>query len=522
MQTTLLGVAIAIILALVTALVGPFFVDWGRYRDTFEAKATRLTGLEVRFTGPIEVHVLPTPSVQLQGIEVRRPGELTRTRARSLRIEFALDALMRGELRAANVTVEGPELALGLDKSGRFDWPAPAIGFDPDAVSIDHLTIEDGHVALADATSGAQVTLEKLGFAGDVRSLMGPAKGDGSFVIAGQNYPYRVSASRPGADGAVKLHLSVDPVDQPRMADLDGSVWMERGTPHFEATVQWVHGVARSSASAGDPWRVTGLVRGSSAAAVVEKLEFQYGPEERGVRLRGDANLTLGQKPELSATLSATTIDLDRILGLPEAVRHKPAVALRSLGDRFAGLQQSPVPLRLAISAEAVTLAGGALQRLSGEVLGGAGAWTLDSLDLRAPGATQMRLRGRLNVTPQGADFSGPARIEARDPRALVSWLTGHSNAQAIAGPFRAEGDVRFGTETVAIDRFKAELDRMTLEGRFAYTWPGADHPARIEAALSAPEVDFDRAILSARVPSFGHSSGAPAEVPANTSCTSP
>ena len=33
----------------------------------------------------------------------------------------------------------------------------------------------------------------------------------------------------------------------------------------------------------------------------------------------------------------------------------------------------------------------------------------------------------------------------------------------------------------------------MTLEGRFAYTWPSADRPARIEAALSAPEVDFDR-----------------------------
>ena len=230
--------------------------------------------------------------------------------------------------------------------------------------------------------------------------------------------------------------------------------------------------------------------------------------------LRGDAKLTLGQKPELSATLSATTIDLDRILGLPEAVRRKPAAALRSLGDRFSGVQQSPVPMRLAISAEAVTLAGGALQRLSGEVHGGAGAWTLDSLDLRAPGATQMRLRGRLNVTAQGADFAGPARIEARDPRALVSWLTDRSDAQAIAGPFRAEGDVRFGTETVAIDRLKAELDRMTLEGRFAYTWPNADHPARIEAALSAPEVDFDRAYGLVQDAFAGTSAGAPLEWP--------
>ena len=45
MQTALLGAAIAIILALVTALVGPLFVDWGRFRDAFEAKAQHLTGL---------------------------------------------------------------------------------------------------------------------------------------------------------------------------------------------------------------------------------------------------------------------------------------------------------------------------------------------------------------------------------------------------------------------------------------------------------------------------------------------
>ncbi len=53
MQTTLLGIAIAIILALVTALVGPLFIDWNRYRGPFEAEASRLTGLQVRIAGPI-------------------------------------------------------------------------------------------------------------------------------------------------------------------------------------------------------------------------------------------------------------------------------------------------------------------------------------------------------------------------------------------------------------------------------------------------------------------------------------
>ena len=50
MQTTLLGFAFAIILALVTALVGPLFVDWSSYRGEFEARASRLTGLDFRVT----------------------------------------------------------------------------------------------------------------------------------------------------------------------------------------------------------------------------------------------------------------------------------------------------------------------------------------------------------------------------------------------------------------------------------------------------------------------------------------
>ena len=67
MQTALLGAAIAIILALVTALVGPLFVDWGRFRDAFEAKAQHLTGLEVKIAGPIEVHHSPDADGEAAG-----------------------------------------------------------------------------------------------------------------------------------------------------------------------------------------------------------------------------------------------------------------------------------------------------------------------------------------------------------------------------------------------------------------------------------------------------------------------
>src|ERR1044072_4124362 len=96
MQATLLGIAIALILALVTALVGPHFVDWNKYRSEFESQASRMTGLQVRLAGPIEARVLPTPSITLQRIDIVRPGDVGSLRARKLSVEFSLGSLVRG------------------------------------------------------------------------------------------------------------------------------------------------------------------------------------------------------------------------------------------------------------------------------------------------------------------------------------------------------------------------------------------------------------------------------------------
>ena len=200
MQTTLLGVAIALILALVTALVGPLFIDWGSYRGEFETRARRLTGLDFRVTGAIDARLLPTPTVVLEGIEFGRPEEGSKVRARLLRIEFALGALARGEWRIAEARLEGPEFTAGLDGSGRLVWPVPKLGFDLEGVSIARLQIQDGRASLADGAIDAGVVLDQLEFTGEVRSLAGPVKGEGSFVIAGQRYPYRLATSRIAED----------------------------------------------------------------------------------------------------------------------------------------------------------------------------------------------------------------------------------------------------------------------------------------------------------------------------------
>ena len=81
MQTTLLGLAIAFIIALIAALVGPYFIDWNQFRPQFETEATRVVGAPVRVGGELDARLLPTPSLRLRSrSEERRVGKECRSR----------------------------------------------------------------------------------------------------------------------------------------------------------------------------------------------------------------------------------------------------------------------------------------------------------------------------------------------------------------------------------------------------------------------------------------------------------
>jgi uncharacterized protein involved in outer membrane biogenesis len=502
-QTTLLGLAIAIILALVTAVVGPYFVDWGRYRAQFEADASRLTGLEVHVGGTIDARILPTPTLILQEVEFGHPGDAGKVRVRALQVEFAPAALISREWRAVEVRLQGAEFSFGLDGSGRLGWPIPAIGLDADAASIQALKVEDGRVVLTDAASGSRLVLDKLEFSGEVRSFAGPVKGQGSFTFSGQHYPYSVAVSRVGEDGVVGVRVNLDPSDRPLAFEADGMLWIEQGVPHFDGSLQLAHAFGRVSKGAQgtvEPWRVTGRFKGDSAAAVLEQIDFQYGPDDRAIKLRGDARLAFGARPRIEGVMSSRQIDLDRMLALPEAIRRRPLSAIKGVVDYFGDMRRLPIPVKLGISAETLTFAGATLQRVSGNLMSNAEALDIEALDFRAPGVSQIRLSGRLSSTPTGVAFAGPVKIDAGDPQKLVAWLTDHADAPVMAaGPLRVSGEIRLGSEMVAAERIVAEFDRNRLEGRLAYSWARGDRPSRLDAVLSAPDIDFDRTYALAR-----------------------
>lgn len=500
MQTTLLGLAIAIILALVAALVGPLLIDWSGYRSIFEAEASHLIGVDVRVTGQIDARLLPSPRLTLHDIEVGKGPE--KIRARSLGIEFALTPLMRNEWRATELHLVGPSIDLKLDGAGRLQTPNIAVSFNPDALTVERLGIEDGKVSFTDAASGARVTFDKLWFNGEARSLLGPFKGEGAVTVAGELYPFRLSSGRYNDEGAIKLHVNVDPVSHPLSIEADGALTLDGGESHFDGNLTLAKpvGIAASGTQQlTQPWHLVGKLKIDARSALLDQAEFQYGSEEQGVKLTGVADFKFGKNARFDGVLSGRQIDLDRVLVSKDGSRPPPAAALRELAELGGNAFRPAFPISIGVGVDQVTLGGGAVQNLRGDISSDSDGWNLDRFEFRAPGFTQVRLSGHLAVAADRVAFTGPAELNANDPKALAGWLEGRGEASTKAAarlrPLRLRGDVTLSSEKVALDNLTADFDRKPVTGKLAYVFAAGATQAKIDAALNAPELDLDAAL---------------------------
>jgi uncharacterized protein involved in outer membrane biogenesis len=516
LQTTLLGIGIAIILALLAALVGPYFIDWNGYRAVVEREAGRVVGNPVHIKGRIDARLLPVPSITLREVESFAVGGVNRLKAREVAIELALGALARGSWRVTEMRVIGPDVTLGLDPNGRLDWPTAAPGVDRDDLAIEQLAIEDGRATLTEAASASRLVLEKFWFNGDMRSLLGPVKGEGGFSLNDERHAYRLTAGRVADDGGIRVRLTVDPSERPVNAEVDGTLRFEQGGPRFEGalTLAKLSGVALAKGRAimSEPWRATMRVRTGASNALFEQIEVQYGPEDRALKLAGTAELKFGPRPRADGVLSARQIDLDRLAPSREASL-APAAVLRGLGEAFGEAFRLPLPTRLGVGVDAVVLGGATLTAVRADLALDGDEWDIGTLEFRAPGSAQVRTSGRLKWSPQGVSFTGPAAVDAGDAGVLAAWLEGRGQASAGArGPLRASGDLTLAPDRVAIERLKAEFDRRAVAGHLTYAW-GEGGGARLEADLNAAELDLDGTIAFVRGALPGLSFELPSEI---------
>ncbi|MGO8913281.1 MAG: AsmA-like C-terminal region-containing protein [Bradyrhizobium sp.] len=506
MQTTLLGLAIAFIIALIAALIGPYFIDWNQFRPQFEAEATQVIGAPVRVAGALEARLLPSPSLRLRSVVVGGANDLGKVRADKLDVEFSLGSLMRGEWRATELTINGMALDLGLDPKGGIDWPASTGKFNLGTLSIDRLNLT-GRVALHDALSHGTLELSDIAFSG-VRSLAGAVRGDGNFVLSGTRYPFRVSSGQSADGGGTRVHFNIDPGARAISADLDGVLSFEARAPHFDGAVTLAVPAGPKAKGGTDasltPWRVSAKVKADHAAAKLEQIEASYGPEDTALKFVGLGDVRFGASPLLHAALSARQLDVDKFAagdnGAKDNGAAEPLRVLAALRALVAAAPEPPIPTQVELAAEQIMLGGRPLQNFAADVRTDAKSWTVDRLDFRAPGATRLSLSGSSGQAGPSGSFKGALSVESSDPDALVMWLQGRSDLTYRSQKLmRLHGDVNVTPDRVAIDAIKAEIDGGDVEGRIVISHDKASGGASLDAELKADRLDLDAASAFAR-----------------------
>ena len=367
-----------------------------------------------------------------------------------------------------------------------------------DAPGVSRLTVDDGRVVFSDAASGSQLALEKLSFNGDIRSLLGPFSGDGAFVAGGEPFSFRISGSRTGDDGNLKVRLGVDPADRPLTTEIEGLLSFARGVPQFDGTFSAVRPVGATLSGGqrvmNDPWQLAGKVQATPAAAKLQEVMLLYGPEERAVVFNGKADLKLGVHPQLDGEVSARQVDVDRMLAAPDVTHRPPLIMFKSLLEEFITGVRPPLPLSVGVTVEAVTVGGAAIQALRGRVrFDGDRGWALDEVAFRAPGFTSVNVSGRLGGGTQGVLLGGPASIESADLKTLAAWLEGRTDqSPGRVQTLTARGDITIARDRFVLDHLSASFDREKLEGRLAYSFAAANRPAALDADLHAARLDVD------------------------------
>jgi uncharacterized protein involved in outer membrane biogenesis len=497
-QTTLLGLAFAFIIALVAALVGPYFIDWSQFRPQFEAEAARIIGAQVRVGGKLDARLLPAPSLQLQSVVVGGANDLGKVRADKLDVEFSLSSLMRGEWRATELTINGMSLDLGLDPKGRVDWPASTGTFNLGSLAIDRLNLT-GRIALHDAASRSTLELNDIAFSGDVRSLAaGALRGDGNFMLQGTRYPFRVSSGQ-GPDGnGTRLHLNIDPGQRAFAADLDGILNFDARAPRFDGAVTLATPAGQKGRGDKPPWRIMAKVKTDYSAARLEQIELTLGGDERALKLAGNGDIRFGASPQLHAALSARQLDADRFVSKDNSA--EPVRAWPALRALISAIPPAPIPAQVELSTEQVMLGGRPLQDIAAELHGNANTWSVHKLEFRAPGTTRVSLS---EASAKGAapdQFKAALTIESTDPDALMTWLQGRGDAAYRSQkPLRLRSDVTIAPDGFTFDALKADIDGGAVEGRIAVSHRQANSGSRVDAQLKAERLDIDAATAFVR-----------------------
>jgi uncharacterized protein involved in outer membrane biogenesis len=452
---------------LFTALIGPHFVDWTSYRQTFEREATAYVGRPVTVAGKASVRLLPTPVLSFTDVDVGDPAAPD-VKMERFRAEVELAPLLRGEVRIIQMTMERPVFHVDLAKLAAGEGAlSGSWRLDAGRISLERLEIDKGSAIVFDSRSGHAWHAESIDAVVEADTLIGPGKVEANFALEDQPIALSVSFGR-FADGSVTAKASARSPDYPVTLSTDGKLTIVNGEPpKYEGTVTVAGLEPKDPAAERSPWadfHAAGGFALEPTALSVSALQISYGATERPLILQAEGKLDFAAAPHFDATLSARQIDLDSTLGggtdAPVAIES----AVKVVAEQLPALPLPPIPGTLHLSAQGAVVGGGVVQALAADLSTGDGAWRVDRFSAVLPGETEVTLAGTFGID-SSATFRGRAHIASQRPAAFAGWWRGEVGSATKIGRFALDADVDFGPDEQRLSNLTAATGAGTMRG---------------------------------------------------------
>ncbi|HSG95988.1 MAG TPA: hypothetical protein VLA28_10735, partial [Afifellaceae bacterium] len=474
-----------------TALLGPLLIDWTSYRESFEREASRFFGAPVRVAGKANLRILPTPTISFTDVRVG-DGDEPALAVERFRAQVELTPLLTGDFEVIEMTIERPVVRIDLADLARLgDGPA---GQDSRSgtvslakVSLSQVEIVQGQVLISDSRHGRFWVAETINAVVAARSLQGPGRIDGGFVVNGNPVTFRAGIGRRGSDATLPVGLSLTAARWPVNLVTDGALSLEPGqAAAYEGTytlsgigpgtvgddagegADGNNGVSESSDGKETPvlatLRSSGAFRLDPDALNLAEFKIGTGPEDRPVQANGEAIVAFGAEPQFRVALRARQIDADRSLGGgpddPVSIEAALRRFIASLGD----LPVPPIDGLLTFDAQGLVVGGSVIQAVGADLSPAADGWDVQIASAVLPGNTRVDLSGKLTVGPKRR-FAGTAKMRSRRPSAFAAWLRGGPRAAGRLDEFSVETRLDISDDLMAFDEISATIGDDAVSG---------------------------------------------------------
>lgn len=463
-----------VVVALFSALIAPYFVNWERFTKEFESQATRIVGQQVKVGGKSNLRLLPLPYISFQDLEIGRNADgspLMTVERFSLYAELL--PFLSGEVRIVEILMQHPSVNLQVAPNGTIAWTSPQQAIvDPEQVNIEKLTVRDGNMVINGLAGGRTLSIEELDGEFTARSVIGPWRIDANAEIEGLKTQLKISTgSYQRSEKSLRVRLEASRADYPYTLAIDGPIKLDDEilnwdgeftlSPFSQAQTAGLDRVAPPL-----PVHTEGVFSASPLEIGVDEYRMEIGQRDDPYVMTGNGSLQFREEIFFRMTADGRQIDLDRIEG-EGTYQGKNLEArlevLKSILDRI------PVPEangEIDAILPAVVAGDTFIRDIKAKVRPFGSGWEVRSFQAIFPGNTLVEAEGRVGVGDEFG-FAGEMLVASRQPSGFSSWISGGVDAQIRRlKRFGFSSRVTLSRNQATLDDLELRLDDALLKGK--------------------------------------------------------